>query len=167
MNELDGNAKVPEGSSVLLSQRRLLEAMRATLAAVAADVRGGLLETVGVAATLVEGERSSVVLELPREVVGAEAEKIARAIDMENVEAWVGEGSRVHVGIGPFYTTKDVDQVVLSVTKVIHVMLGMHATDAPAKPKTLSQRALSAVAEVLLAQKRAAQEVKPAPDKND
>ena len=57
-------------------------------------------------------------------------EHIARAIDAENVEAWCDERGRVHVAISPWYSTKDVDQVVLSVTKVVHVLLGLHAADA-------------------------------------
>lgn len=88
---------------------------------------------------------------------GTDTELISRAIDLENVEAWLGEDGRVHVGIGPWYSTKDVDQMVLSITKVVHVMLGLHASDVQPRPKGLRQRLLSAVAEVLAAQKRAAE----------
>lgn len=69
--------------------------------------------------------RASVVITLPE---GTNARHIALAIDLENVEAWCDEDGRVHVAIGPWYTTKDTDQVVLSVTKVTHVLLGLHAT---------------------------------------
>lgn len=114
----------PEGSTVAWAQVRLLEATRMALASVANDVRLGLLETVGIAAQWAEGERASVVITLPE---GTETQLIARAIDLENVEAWCDEHDRVHVAIGPWYTTKDVDQVVLSITKVVHVLLGLHA----------------------------------------
>lgn len=96
------------------------------LAAVANDVRLGLQETVGIDAKWVEGERASVVISLPE---GTDTHFIARAIDLENVEAWCDEHNQVHVAIGPWYSTKDVDQVVLSITKVVHVLLGLHATD--------------------------------------
>lgn len=116
----------PPGSTVAWAQMRLLEATRMALAAVANDVRLGLQETVGIAAEWAEGERSSVVITLPE---GTDAQFIARAIDLENVEAWCDEHHRVHVAIGPWYSTKDVDQVVLSITKVVHVLLGLHAAD--------------------------------------
>jgi hypothetical protein len=94
------------------------------LAAVANDVRLGLLETVGVPAQWHEAERASVVLTLPQDT---DTHFIAHAIDLENVEAWCDDQARVHAAIGPWYTTKDVDQVVLSITKVTHVLLGLHA----------------------------------------
>lgn len=96
------------------------------LASVANDVRLGLQETVGIAAQWSEGERASVVITLPE---GTDSQFIAHAIDLENVEAWCDEYNRVHVAIGPWYSTKDVDQVVLSITKVVHVLLGLHAAD--------------------------------------
>ena len=116
----------PPGSTVAWAQMRLLEATRMALAAVANDVRLGLQETVGIAAEWAEGERASVVITLPE---GTDTQFIARAIDLENVEAWCGEHNRVHVAIGPWYSTKDVDQVVLSTTKVVHVLLGLHASN--------------------------------------
>ena len=110
------------------AQTQLVQATQQALAAVANDVTKGLLETVGIVskwgAEDAENSKCSVVLELPDE---ADPEFIANAIDLENVEAWCDENKQVHVAIGPWYSTKDVDQVVLSVTKVMHVLLGMHA----------------------------------------
>lgn len=137
----------PRGSSVAPMQRRMLEATLATLEAIAADVHLGLLETVGIESRLVDGERSSVEIELPQ---GADIEMIARAIDVENVEAW-SENGKVRVGVGPWYTTKDVDQVVLCVTKVVHVMLGLHA---PPPKQSVWRRTLSAAVEILELQKQ-------------
>lgn len=144
----DGTIAGPQGSRVPRTQKRLLEATRASLKAVAEDVRSGLLETVGVRSSWEEeSERASVVIELPP---NADAEQIARAIDLENVEAWRDERGRVHIAIGPWYSTKDVDQVVLSITKVVHVMLGLHASDVqPGAPQGLLQKLLTAVAEVM------------------
>jgi hypothetical protein len=147
----------PEDSRVPQAQKRLLEATRAALIAVAADVKAGLLETVGVRSSLVEAERSSVVIELPP---GTDTEQIARAIDMENVEAWRDDEGHVHVGIGPWYSTKDVDQAVLSIIKVVHVMLGLHASDSP-PPKGLLQKILTSMAEVIAVQKREAEKKDP------
>ena len=103
---------------------RLLEATRMALAAVASDVQKGLRETIGVHAEWIESDCAAVVLTLPQ---GADTHFLARAIPPENVEAWCVEEQRVRVAIGPWYTTKDVDQVVLAVTKVAHVLLGLHA----------------------------------------
>lgn len=151
-NAQGGDIAGPEDSRVPKTQKKLLAATRAALEAVAEYVRTGLSETVGVGSTWVETDRSSVVLELPP---GTDTELISRAIDLENVEAWRDEEGRVHVGIGPWYSTKDVDQVVLSITKVVHVMLGLHASDIQPQPKGF-QKLLSAVAEVWAAQKHAA-----------
>lgn len=115
----------PEGSTVAWAQVRLLEATRMALAAIANDVRIGLQETVGIVAEWAEGECASIIITLPE---GTDVHFIAQAIDLENVEAWCGEHDQIHVAIGPWYTTKDVDQVVLSITKVVHVLLGLHAT---------------------------------------
>ena len=144
----------PEDSRVPRAQKKLLVTTRAALKAVAEDVRSGLSETVGIDSVWMEADRSSVVLELPPDT---DTEVIARAIDLENVEAWRDEDGRVHVGIGPWYSTKDVDQVVLSITKVVHVMLGLHASDVQPQPKGFLQKILHSVAEVLAAQKRAAE----------
>lgn len=153
-NSQGGDIAGPEDSRVPKTQKKLLAATRAALEAVAEDVRTGLSETVGVGSTWVETDRSSVALELPP---GTDTELISRAIDLENVEAWLGEDGRVHIGIGPWYSTKDVDQVVLSITKVVHVMLGLHASDVQPRPTGFRQKLLSAVAEVWAAQKRAAE----------
>lgn len=123
----------PFGSMVPWAQTQMFNATQQALAAVAQDVAQGLAETVGIrcawATELKADERCSVVIELP---AAADPEYIARAIDLENVEAWTQTNSAdgkpyVHVAIGPWYSTKDVDQVVLSITKVVHVLLGLHA----------------------------------------
>ena len=145
-----GEAAAVENSKVLAKQRNLLAATQAALDAVFTDVRIGLFETVGVNCSLAIGERSSVILDLPD---GTDTEQIARAIDMENVEAWRDEAGRVHVGISPWLSTKDVDQTVLSPVKVIHVLLGIHASDKT-QPRTFKQKFLSAVAEIANLQKK-------------
>lgn len=123
----------PVGSMVPWAQTQLFNATRQALAAVAMDVANGLAETVGIRCAwdteLRADERSSVIIELPP---SADPEYIARAIDLENVEAWCDENRSVHAGIGPWYSIKDVDQVVLSITKVVHVKLGLHATSKKA-----------------------------------
>jgi hypothetical protein len=120
----------PLGSMVPWAQAQLFHATQQALAAISQDVAKGLAETVGIrcvwGAELAANERCSVVLELP---AGADPEYLAQAIDLENVEAWCDEQHLVHVAIGPWYSIKDVDQVVLSITKVTHVKLGLHATD--------------------------------------
>lgn len=141
----------PAGSHVAERQRELLESTRNVLKAVAEDVRLGLLETVGLHSHPGQGEKCAIVLELP---LGTDAAQIAAAIDLENVEAWCING-QVHVALGPWYTTKDVDQVVLSVTKVIHVLLGLHAAPVCEIPaaKSLAQRVLAAATQVLTLQR--------------
>ncbi len=151
-NAQGGASAGPTGSRVPQAQRRLLAATRAALQAVATDVKAGLGETVGIGCDWVEEDRSSVVLALPPDT---DTEEIARAVDLENIEAWRDERGRVHVGIGPWYSTKDVDQVVLSITKVVHVMLGLHASDP--QPKGLLQKILTSAADVLAVQKRVAE----------
>lgn len=131
-----GETSAPENSKVLPSQKQLIKAAQATLDAVFGDVQTGLRETVGVECSLAVGERCSVVLDLPGDT---DTEPIARAIDMENVEAWRDAGGRVHVGLSPWFSAKDVDQAVLSTVKVIHVLLGIHASDAN-KPKSFGQK---------------------------
>ena len=124
---------------MLLSTMRVLEA-------IAEDMRGGLLETVGIESRLsLENEKCSMVLELPG---GTDADHIARAIDAENVEAWCDSEGRVNIAVNPWYSTKDVDQAVLCAIKVIHVMLGLHAGD---KPETLSfkQKLLKSISEIM------------------
>ena len=148
----ENNFIIPEGSSVPQNQGKMLKATREVLTVIAGDVRGGLLETVGIESSFsMDDGRCSVVLELPE---GTDTELVARAIDLENVEAWRDEAGKVHVGINPWYSTKDVDQTVLCTIKVIHVLLGIHASDAEAaKPKTLKQKLLASLAEVMQIQK--------------
>lgn len=144
----------PENSKVLSKQKQLLKATEATLNAVYRDVREGLFETVGVDCMLVIDERCSAILNLPE---GTDTELVARAIDLENVEAWRDAQGKVNVAVNPWHSTKDVDQTVLSAVKVIHVLLGIHASDASAgQPKTIKQKLLASVAEVLQIQKNAA-----------
>ena len=143
---------VPEGSSVPQNQKKMFGATGEVLTAIARDVREGLLETVGVESSFsIDAEKCSVLLELPE---GTDTELVARAIDAENVEAWLDDSKKVHVAINPWYSTKDVDQTVLCTIKVIHVLLGIHAADAEAaKPKTLKQKLLASFAEVMQIQK--------------
>ncbi len=132
------------------NQLKMLKTTREVLNAIAEDVRGGLLETVGVKSSLsLAGERCSIILELPE---GTDTELIARAIDAENIEAWNDEQGNVHVAVNPWYSTKDVDQTVLCTIKVIHVLLGIHATDAQ-EPKTFKEKLLSSVIDIMAAQK--------------
>ncbi|MCY7377635.1 MAG: hypothetical protein LH472_16885 [Pyrinomonadaceae bacterium] len=145
-----GNVSAPENSKVSANQKHLMKATQAALEAVFADVRGGLMETVGVDCVLSIEDKSSVVLDLPAET---DTEQIARAIDLENVEAWRDDNGRVHVGISPWLSTKDVDQTVLCAVKVIHVLLGIHAADNAAPP-TFGQKILSTVADIMNIQKK-------------
>ena len=150
-NDLRENSlSVPEGSSVPQKQQDLLKATLAVLESIAKDVRGGLLETVGVESSLSMDDGScAVVSELPD---GTDNELVARAIDAENVEAWRDADGKVRVAIGPWYSTKDVDQTVLCTIKVIHVLLGIHATDTE-KPLTLKQKLLKSIADIIEIQK--------------
>ncbi len=146
-------SSVPGSSLVPQNQKRLLKATEAVLESIAQDVRDGLLETVGVkSAFSIDDGRCSMVLEL-RE--GTDTELIAQAIDVENVEAWHDKDGKVHIGINPWYSTKDVDQTVLSTIKVIHVLLGMHASDLEESPKTFKQKLLKSIAEIMQIQKSA------------
>ena len=141
---------VPEGSIVPQKQEVLLRATREALAAIGRDVRGGLLETVGVESSLtIDDERCSMVLQLP---AGTDTALIARAIDLENIEAWCDQRGRAHVGISPWYSTKDVDQTVLCTIKVVHVLLGLHAGDS-ARPKTFKQKLFQSISEIIKIQK--------------
>jgi hypothetical protein len=152
-NLQENSLSVPVNSSVPQNQKKMIAATREALMAIARDVREGLLETVGVESSLIlDDERCSMVLELPE---GTDTELVARAIDLENVEAWRDGAGKVHVGVNPWYSTKDVDQTVLCTIKVIHVLLGIHASDQP-QPKTFKQKLLSSVADILAAQKSAA-----------
>ncbi|MDQ6788940.1 MAG: hypothetical protein M3033_19215 [Acidobacteriota bacterium] len=145
---------IPENSTVPTKQKQMLKATLEVLTAIAKDVREGLLETVGVESELLfADERCSMRLKLPE---GADAELVARAIDAENVEAWLDAENKVHVAINPWYSTKDVDQTVLCTIKVIHVLLGIHASDKDAaQPKTFGQKLRASLAEILTIQKEA------------
>jgi metal-dependent amidase/aminoacylase/carboxypeptidase family protein len=154
-NAKDAAIVAPQGSKVLSTQRSLAKAMRKTSEAVVADVQAGLAETVGVGATLNEEERTSVVIRLPTLPEGITPEYIAQAIDAENVEAWCDKRGQVHVAISPWYSTKDVDQVVLSITKVVHVKLGLHATGSLANENAgFWRRWVSAAMEIAAMQKQ-------------
>ena len=144
------NLSSPEGSSVPQKQKLLLKATREVLTAVAEDMRQGLLETVGVESSLsIDGGRCSMILELPEK---ADTEQIAQAIDLENIEAWIDDENRVHIAVSPWYSTKDVDQTVLSAVKVIHVLLGIHASDN-APSRSFGQKIIAAIMDVMNAQK--------------
>jgi hypothetical protein len=149
-NLQENSLSVPESSNVPQNQKKMFAATLEVLTAIAKDVREGLLETVGVESSLSLADgRCSVVLEL---LEGTDTELVARAIELENVEAWRDESGKVHVAINPWYSTKDIDQSVLCTIKVIHVLLGIHATDTP-QPKTFKQKLLSSIAEVMQIQK--------------
>jgi hypothetical protein len=150
-NDLRENAlTIPKGSRVPHSQERLMKATESVLASIAADVRGGLLETVGIESRLsTAGGRCSMALELPP---GTDTDLIARAIDAENIEAWRDENGTVQIAVNPWYSTKDVDQTVLSTIKVIHVLLGLHAAPE-AEPKTLKQKLLKSISDIMEIQK--------------
>ena len=147
-------ASAPEGSTVLAEQKKLLAATERVVASIAKDMREGLLETVGVESSFsIDGDRCSMVLELPE---STDTEYIAKAVDAENVEAWRDQAGKVRVAVNPWYSTKDVDQAVLCAIKVIHVVLGIHASDADAlKPKTLGQKLRASLAEILTIQNEA------------
>lgn len=120
----DADFSSPEGSMVGYMQKNLHNATLNVLAAIAADVKRGLLETVGLESEwwTEKAERTSVVVYLPENI---DAEYVAEAIDLENLEAWLDEEKRFHVGIAPWYSTKDVDQTVLCVIKVVSQFTGL------------------------------------------
>lgn len=119
---IDGSFMRPAGSMVPWAQERLCEATRQALAAVASDVRLGLLETIGIESEWVEDKPCSVKLHLPDVIA---PDYVARAVDLENVESWLDEQGCVRVAIGPWFTTKDVDQAILAVTKSCKDSLGL------------------------------------------
>jgi len=149
--QVQGKAlSVPENSTVPQKQEQLMRAMLAVLESIAKDVRGGLLETVGIESYFSMNEGCcSMVLELPE---NTNTELVARAIDAENIEAWRDTLNKVHIVINPWYSTKDIDQTVLSAIKVIHVLLGIHASDTE-QPKSFKQKLLKSIHEVLQIQK--------------
>lgn len=123
-----GSFSSPEGSMVGYMQRRLFEAMQNALAAIAADVRQGLLELIGLESEwwTDDTERASVVVHLPENI---DPDYAARAIDLENLETWLDDESRLHIAIAPWYSTKDVDQTVLCAIKVLHQFTGLLGID--------------------------------------
>jgi len=148
--KFDSAAAPPQGSRVAREQRKLFQAARRTLEEICVDVRAGLAETVGIGVEFALGERASVVLLLPAQAPEFDPVRFALAVDMENVEAWCDEANRIHVGLNPFHTTKDTDQTVLAITKVVHVQLGLHANDSVSmQPATLLQRLFAAANEVV------------------
>lgn len=128
---------MPESSMVPYAQEKLSAAINYALAAIAADVRQGLLETIGLESEwwTDDAEKSSIVIFLPDNV---QAEYAARAIDSENLEAWLDDEKRLHVAISPFYTAKDVDQTVLCVVKVLCQFTGL--LDVNTKPNNFYHR---------------------------
>lgn len=129
--------------------RATYEVLRST----AKDVQTGLLETVGVESEFsITSERCSMILKL---APGTDTEMVAEAIALENADSWCDEQGRVHLGINPWFSTKDVDQTVLCAIKVIHVLLGLHAV-CEVKPKTFGQKILTSLMDVLKAQNEAA-----------
>ena len=128
-----------------------MKTTQATLDSIAEDVRGGLLETVGIKSSfsIDDENRCSIILELPEET---DNKIISEAIDAENVEAWLDNSEKVNIGISPWLSTKDVDQTVLCGIKVIHVLLGIHASDKT-PPKSFGQKIMSAVMDVMNARK--------------
>ena len=140
----------PENSQVIRKQKILLSATQEALNEIVKDVRQGLLETIGAESSFsIDDGRCSIVLELPE---NTDTEKIAQAIDLENVEAWLDAENKVHLAISPWYSTKDVDQTVLSAVKVIHVLLGLHA-DASRQKMTLKNKLLKSISEIMEIQK--------------
>lgn len=115
---------VPENSMVPYMQERLKSAIDNTLAAVAADVRQGLREIVGLESEwwTEDTDVASVFVYLPENV---DANYLAEAVNLENLEAWLDDEGRFHIAISPFYTTKDVDQTVLCVVKVVCQFTGL------------------------------------------
>lgn len=142
---------LPEGSTVPKDQAKMMQATLQVLESIAKDIRGGLLETVGIESSFsIDGKRCSMTLDLPEET---ETEQIALAIDAENIEAWLDDAQKVHIAVNPWYSTKDVDQTVLSTIKVIHVILGVHASDN-VKSLSLKEKLMSSVMEIFEAQKK-------------
>jgi hypothetical protein len=142
---------VSEGSFVPKKQQAMFAATFNVLKEIAKDVREGLLETVGVESEFsIDRGRASVLLKLPP---GADAAMIAHAIELENADAWCDESGRLHLGINPWFSTKDIDQTVLCAIKVIHVLLGLHAVPE-VKVSTLKQRIIRSISEILQIQQK-------------
>jgi hypothetical protein len=89
-------------------------------------------------------------LDLPE---GSDTELIARAIDLENAEAWRDPQGKVNVAVNPWYSTKDVDQTVSRQVKSFTSCWNSRLRCEYSRPKTLKQKLLASVAEVLVIQK--------------
>lgn len=130
----------------------MLRSTERVLNAIAKDMRDGLLETVGVESRLsLEEGKCSMVLKLPPET---DMQRVAQAIDLENVEAWCDSKNNVNIAVNPWYSTKDVDQAVLCAIKVIHVMLGLHADDE-STPMSFKQKLFKLISEIMQIQQSA------------
>ncbi len=148
----DNNYEDPENSTVPRDQIKLIKETERVLQSIARDMRLGLLETVGIESVFsTANDRCSIVLQLPD---GSDAGQIAAAVDAENIESWLDAQGKVNVAVNPWFSTKDVDQAVLSTIKVIHVLLGVHAAD-DAPPPTFKQKLFASLAEILETQKKA------------
>jgi hypothetical protein len=123
-----GIITAPPGSKVPYMQKRLLDATQNALAAVAEDVCIGFKLTVGLDAEwcLERAERTSVILHLPE---NADIDYVVEAVNLENLECWKDEQNRFHVAIGPWFTTKEVDHVVLCTIKIVHEYTGLLHAD--------------------------------------
>lgn len=109
-------------------QKNLHSSTLNVLAAIAADVKRGLLETVGLESEwwTERADRASIVVYLPENV---DAEYIAEAVELENLEAWLDDEKYFHVAIALWYSTKEVDQTVLCVIKVVSQFTGLLNVD--------------------------------------
>jgi hypothetical protein len=109
-------------------QNRLIAATQNVLAAVAEDVCLGFKETVGLNAEWFteKDEKSSVVVYLPENI---DVDYVVEAVNLENLECWKDEENRFHVAISPWFTTKEVDHVVLCTIKVVHEFTGLLFVD--------------------------------------
>ena len=110
-------------------QDKLRSAIDNALAGVAADGRKGISEIVGLDSEWWTDNQNvaSVVVYLPEDV---DAEYVARAVNLENLEAWLDDEKRFHIAKSPFYTMKDIDQTVLCVVKVVCQFTGLIGIDS-------------------------------------
>ena len=109
-------------------QEKLQTAINYALAAVASDVRQGLLETVGLESEwwTDNNDAASMVVHLPKNI---NMDYVVEAINCENLEVWLDGERLLHIAISPFYTTKDVDQTVLCIVKVVCRFTGLIDVD--------------------------------------
>lgn len=116
------------GSKVPYMQKRLFDATQNALAAVAEDICIGFKLTVGLNAYwfLEATEKTSVIVEIPENI---DLDYVVEAVNAENLECWKDEQNRFHVAIGPYFSTKEVDHVVLCTIKVVHEFTGLLFVD--------------------------------------